>query len=142
VNPHEDVEATGVGFLILTVFVLHNGFNCFVFLDFAAFKPTSQLLGIDDGQVGLIGTMGWIGILLLLPVLTVCTWHRTLLLVAGAVNAAAPAVRYYAAVHKDYPVMVLSSVLVGAAYGVIGAWPPMLARVLFPKKRCVAGGSR
>ena len=131
----DDVATTCVGLLILVVFVLHNGWNCFVFLDFAAFPPAIDLLHIDNGKVGLLGTMGWIGILLLLPVLTVCTWHRTLLFIAGAVNALAPALRYYAAVQKNYPVMVLSSVLVGAAYGVIGAWPPMLARVLFPKRR-------
>ena len=48
------------------------------------------------------------------------------------VNAASPALRYYAAVTKDYPLMAVSSFAVGSVYGVIGAWPPLLARLLFP----------
>ena len=76
--------------------------------------------------------MGWFGILSTVPLVTICTWHRSLLFVVGFINAAAPALRYHAAVTKNYPVMVVSSFAVGSVYGVIGAWPPLLARLLFP----------
>ena len=106
-------------------------FNCFVFLDFASYKPACELLDLGNDQVGLINSMGWFGILSTLPLVTVCTWHRSLLFAAAIVNAAAPALRYYSAVQQSYELMVVSSFAVGSVYGVIGAWPPILARLLF-----------
>lgn len=69
--------------VIVAVFSLHNGWNCFVFLDFANYPPVNELLHIDDSQTGFINSMGWFGILSTLPLVTVCTWHRCLLVAVG-----------------------------------------------------------
>lgn len=71
--------------------------------------------------------MGWVGILSTIPVVTVCRWHRTLLFLAGATQCVAPLVRYLGA--TSVPVALGTQFLMGAASGVISAWPAMLARL-------------
>lgn len=71
--------------------------------------------------------MGWVGILSTIPVVTFCRWHRTLLFLAGTTQCAAPLVRYLGA--TSVPVALGTQFLMGAAFGVIGAWPAMLARL-------------
>jgi hypothetical protein len=106
------------------------------------------LLGASAAQVGFITTAGWLGILTTLPIVTVCPWHRTLLALGGLLNVGAPILRYYAAaryapgvpgvvpgVPGAYDLVALSNALQGAAFGVLGAWPPMLAAMQWPARR-------
>eukprot|EP00947_MAST-08B_sp_MAST-8B-sp1_P000338 g338.t1 len=119
--------------LCLVVFSLHNGFNCFVFLNYVNYAPARALLNATDSEVGFVNTAGWIGILSGIPLVTVCRWHRTLLFLAGAAQCAAPVARYLGA--ASVPVAVATQLMVGAAFGVIGAWPAMLARLQWPRHR-------
>ena len=68
--------------VIIIVFAAHNAFNCWMFLNFVNFKPAQQLLHVNEEEVGFITTVGWLGILLTLPIVTACTWYRTLLFIA------------------------------------------------------------
>ena len=106
-----------------------------MFLNFTSFKPAEELLGVSESQVGFITTAGWLGILLMLPVVTLCTWHRSLLFFAGVLNVGAPVMRYFAARGGNYPVVAFTNFLQGASFGVIGAWPPMLAAMQWPQQR-------
>ena len=116
--------------------------------NFTNFAPAEQLLGASAAQVGFITTAGWLGILTTLPIVTVCPWHRTLLALGGLLNVGAPILRYYAAaryapgvpgvvpgVPGAYDLVALSNALQGAAFGVLGAWPPMLAAMQWPARR-------
>ena len=78
----------------------------------------------------------------------VCSWHRTLLALGALLNCGAPCLRYWAALHGSYHGVVATNLMqgaagcrltalsamcvAGAAFGVIGAWPPMLALLLGP----------
>ena len=131
----------------LLVYSLHNGWNCWVFLNFTNFGPAKTLLGATDREVGFITTMGWIGILSTLPIVAVCSWQRALLVAACLVNTLAPVLRYVTAdlcysAHAhgsqqgcSYPLIVLSSYLQGAAFGVLGAWPSLLGAQWPPEQR-------
>eukprot|EP00656_Telonema_subtile_P030570 TRINITY_DN3354_c0_g1_i2.p1 TRINITY_DN3354_c0_g1~~TRINITY_DN3354_c0_g1_i2.p1 ORF type:complete len:416 (-),score=92.10 TRINITY_DN3354_c0_g1_i2:44-1291(-) len=115
---------------IIVVFSIHNAWNCWVFLNFTNFDPPEELFGVGESQIGFITTAGWLGILSSIPVVTVCTWRRTLLFAAGVLNVLPSVVRYWAAQNGVYEWMVVTNFVQGAAYGVIGAWPPMLAVLL------------
>ena len=99
-----------------------------VFLNFTNFGPAEELLGVGDAEIGFITTIGWLGILATVPLVTVCTWHRTLLFAAGLMNVAPPALRYFAAVRGNYELVALSNFLQGSAFGVLGAWPAAKAK--------------
>ena len=120
---------------VIVVFSLHNAWNCWVFLNFTNFGPAEELLGVGDAEIAFITTIGWIGILTSVPVVTVCTWHRTLLFAAGLMNVGPPALRYFAAVQGNYELVVLSNFLQGTAFGVLGAWPAMLAALQWPQEQ-------
>ena len=126
-QPHPPQRGGAKAVCVVIVFSLHNAWNCWVFLNFTNFGPAEELLGVGDAEVGFITTIGWLGILTTVPLVTVCTWHRTLLFVAGLMNVAPPALRYFAAVRGNYELVVLSNFLQGSAFGVLGAWPAMLA---------------
>eukprot|EP00040_Diaphanoeca_grandis_P019433 m.102639 g.102639 ORF g.102639 m.102639 type:complete len:507 (+) comp27425_c0_seq1:377-1897(+) len=123
--------------LTLVVFSLHNGWNCFVFLNFVNYKPAREMLNTTDSEIGLINTMGWVGILCGTPVVTLWpqSYARLLLFIAGSLNCGAPVMRYFGAMAGSGDVMVATQFLQGAAFGVIGAWPAMLARLQWPKRR-------
>eukprot|EP01043_Picozoa_sp_COSAG02_P028918 COSAG02_NODE_1776_length_10963_cov_3.430136_4_plen_402_part_00 len=106
-----------------------------VFLNFTNFGPAEELLGVGDAEIGFITTIGWLGILATVPLVTVCTWHRTLLFAAGLMNVAPPALRYFAAVRGNYELVALSNFLQGSAFGVLGAWPAMLAALQWPEEQ-------
>lgn len=106
-----------------------------VFLNFTNFGPAEELLGVGDAEIGFITTIGWLGILTTVPLVTVCTWHRTLLFAAGLMNVAPPALRYFAAVRGNYELVALSNFLQGSAFGVLGAWPAMLAALQWPEQQ-------
>jgi hypothetical protein len=118
---------------VCLVFSIHNGYNCFTFLNFTNFAPAAALLNITEPEVGLITTVGFIGILATLPAVALCRWHRTLLLFSGILNATAPILRYVAASGDDwsrtlrFQCILLSNFLQGGAFGVLGAWPAVLA---------------
>ena len=80
--------------VFLSVYALHNAWNCWVFLNFSNFAPAKALLQSTDEQIGFITTVGWLGICATLPLVAVCSWHRTLLVAACLVNSLAPIVRY------------------------------------------------
>jgi hypothetical protein len=120
---------------ILVVFSLHNAWNCWVFLNFTNFGPAEELLGVGDADIGFVTTIGWLGILSTVPVVTVCTWHRTLLFAAGVMNVGPPVLRYWAALRGSYELVALSNFLQGAAFGVLGAWPAMLAALQWPEEK-------
>ena len=120
---------------VLAVFSLHNAWNCWVFLNFTNFGPAEELLGVGDAEIGFITTIGWLGILSTLPLVTVCTWHRALLGAAGLMNVGPPVLRYFAAAAGSYHLVVLSNALQGCAFGVLGAWPAMLAGSQWPEER-------
>jgi len=124
---------------VLFVYCIHNAWNCWVFLNFTNVKPASELLGVSEVQISAMLTAGWVGILSTIPLVTVCTWHRTLLVAAGIVNACAPVLRYSAATaaasHGSLNVVIFTNWLMGAAFGIIGAWPPMLAAMQWPSSR-------
>lgn len=92
--------------VIVAVFSLHNAWNCWVFLNFTNFGPPKKMFDATEADIGFITTMGWLGILSSVPIVTVCTWHRTLLWVAGVLNVLPPVVRYYAGVHGNYALVV------------------------------------
>ena len=48
--------STCTAVFILAAFSLHNGWNCFVFLDFNDYGPVHQLLNITDAQIGFINS--------------------------------------------------------------------------------------
>ena len=75
-----------------------------VFLNFTNFGPAMGLLGVGAAELGFITTAGWLGILLAVPVVTVCpgAWQRTLLFVAGLLNVAPAGLRYWAASEGRY----------------------------------------
>jgi hypothetical protein len=111
-------------------------YNCFTFLNFTNPDPAAALLRISSEQVGFITTVGFMGIFFTLPLVTVCRCHRTLLVFAGVLNAAAPVLRYVAAANEDllyvpqsmrYQAVLMSSFFQGNAFGIIGAWPAVLA---------------
>ena len=128
-------------YVVLAVFVLHNAWNCWCFLNFTNAAPAVALLGVSTRQVGMITAAGWCGILTSLPMVTLITKrHRSLLIVAGLVNACVPVARYYCAnptwaKGSGFTLIVGSNWLMGAAFGVIGVWPPMLAAIMWPKRR-------
>ena len=95
---------------VVGVFALHNAWNCFVFFDFGSYGAVEALLGCGSGEVGLINGVGWVGILLTLPVVTVCRWHRTLLAAGALLNLGVAVLRYAGAAHKSVGVLCLSSV--------------------------------
>ena len=134
----------------LISYSLHNGWNCWVFLNFTNFGPARTLLRATDEEVGFITTMGWIGILSTLPIVVSCPWQRVLLVAACLVNTLAPILRFLTAdvcyserthlggVNQqtcNYPLIVLSSYLQGAAFGVLGAWPSLLGAQWPPEQR-------
>jgi hypothetical protein len=122
--------------LILVVFSLHNAWNCWVFLNFTNFGPAQKLLGVDRAHIGLITTAGWLGILSTVPLVTL--WqrdHRTLLFGAGVMNVVPPVIRYVGALHRSYALVLASNFLQGSAFGVLGAWPAMLASLQWPEER-------
>ena len=115
--------------LILTVFSLHNAWNCWVFLNFTNFGPAEALLDVGDAEIGFVTTIGWLGILSTVPLVTL--WqgdHRTLLFAAGLMNVVPPVLRYYAALQGNYQLVVVSNFLQGSSFGVLGAWPAMLGK--------------
>jgi hypothetical protein len=120
---------------ILAVFSLHNAWNCWVFLNFTNFGPAEELLGVGDAEIGFITTVGWLGILSTVPLVTVCTCHRMLLAAAGLLNVVPPVLRYFAALHGSYKVVALTNFLQGGSFGVLGAWPAMLAALQWPEER-------
>lgn len=120
---------------VLAVFSMHNAFNCFAFLSFADYTPAKEIFhdsghGTDE-DVGFINTMGWVGILSTLPVVSAVE-SRGLLVAAGLANTGAPVLRYLGARASNYPMVVAAQFLQGAAFGVIGAWPALLARLQWP----------
>ena len=122
--------------LILVVFSMHNAWNCWVFLNFTNFRPAQQLLNASAAQIGFVTTVGWLGILSTVPLVTL--WqgdHRTLLFVAGVMNVAPPVLRYCAALKRNYELVAVSNFLQGGAFGVLGAWPAMLAALQWPEER-------
>ncbi|GMH47875.1 hypothetical protein TrVE_jg8970 [Triparma verrucosa] len=117
--------------LTLLTFTLHNSFNCWFFLNFTNFPPAQSLLSLTEQQVGSITTAGWLGILSTLPLVTLCTYHRTLLFLSGLLNILPPFLRYYTSLNQTsstYTLICLSNFLAGSSFGIIGAWPAMLAQ--------------
>eukprot|EP00041_Stephanoeca_diplocostata_P037661 m.1433435 g.1433435 ORF g.1433435 m.1433435 type:complete len:452 (-) comp25080_c0_seq11:4744-6099(-) len=123
-----------VAVLVLISFTLHNAFNCWCFLNFANFKPVEDLMHVTAHDVAFMTTIGWIGILSTLPIVTVCSYRRVLLCIGGLLNIAAPVTRYIGAVNGSEPLVTFSQWLIGAAFGIIGAWPPLLASLQWEKK--------
>ena len=107
----------------------------FTFLNFTNYEPAEELLGVGNSAVGLLTTGGLLGILSAVPLVPICRWHRTLLFVGGGLNVAAPVVRYLGAQQKSYAWVLASNVMQGNAFGIIGAWPPMLASLQWPERR-------
>ena len=120
---------------VLTVFSLHNAWNCFTFLNFTNYAPTEELLGVDSSAVGLLTTVGWLGILSGVPLVPACRWHRSLLFTGDALNYLAPVHRFFAARPKSYAWVFISNLMQGHAFGIIGAWPPLLASLQWPERR-------
>eukprot|EP00854_Cymbomonas_tetramitiformis_P009188 gene9188-10888_t len=123
--------------VVLLVYSLHNAWNCWVFLNFANYAPVERLLRVGEPEVGFINTAGFLGILITLPLVTICRRRRLLLFLAGLLNTAAAVIRYFAAVQGNYLVVVASNLFSGAAFGVLGAWPPLLAAAWPVKRRTV-----
>ena len=124
---------------VLFAFSCHNAWNCWCFVNFTDYGPAAELLHVSSAEVGSITMAGWIGILVALPVVTVCTKRRRLLLfIGGAVNVAAAPARYFAAQYagqtrSGYYAIVASNAAIGMAFGILSAWPPMLASQMWPK---------
>ena len=59
----------------------------------------------------------------------------TLLFAAGVMNVGPPVLRYWAALRGSYELVALSNFLQGAAFGVLGAWPAMLAALQWPEEK-------
>eukprot|EP00929_Paragymnodinium_shiwhaense_P051742 TRINITY_DN25996_c0_g1_i1.p1 TRINITY_DN25996_c0_g1~~TRINITY_DN25996_c0_g1_i1.p1 ORF type:complete len:448 (+),score=69.17 TRINITY_DN25996_c0_g1_i1:76-1419(+) len=125
------------GVTVLSVFCLHNAFNCWNFLNASQDNTAAMLLfQIDDAEIGLLPTVGLLSIFCTLPLAMVCKRRRTLLAVAGFMNLAAPFLRYAAALQLNYTLNILSFIATGFAFGVITVWPPILAACFFSPKRC------
>lgn len=83
-RPRDRAYGTHHAATILLVFALHNAWNCWAFLNFTNFPPAMELLGVDAPQIGLLTTAGFVGILVALPLATLCQWQRVLLFCGGA----------------------------------------------------------
>lgn len=81
---------------ILLVYALHNAWNCWMFLNFSNFAPAQELLRVGEAEIGAITTAGWLGMIPTFPIAVVCSWHRSLLGMAGVLNVLAPVIRYFA----------------------------------------------
>ena len=124
---------------VLVVYAVHNAWNCWVFLNFTNFGPAQQLLGVGEREVGLLTTVGFLGILAALLVATLSSWPRAVLVIGGVLNATAPMLRYIAVSsgwsHSTrYACVLASSFLQGNAFGLIGAAPAMLAALQWPER--------
>lgn len=116
-----------IAVLVLISFSLHNAFNCWCFLNFANFKPVESLMHVTANDVAFMTTVGWIGILSTLPIVTVCTYRRVLLCIGGLLNVAAPITRYIGAVNGSESLVTFSQWMIGAAFGIIGGEFSVLA---------------
>ena len=76
---------------------------------------------------------GFVGVLAGLPAVMVCRWPRALLMLSGLFNVLPIVLRYTGALHRSWKLVATSNFLVNAAFGVIGAWPPMLASSQWPE---------
>jgi len=116
--------------LIIVTFSLHNAYNCWFFLNFTNFKPAESLYQVSEADIGLITTAGWIGIIVGLPLL-VTKWHRSMLLFSGFLNTAPSLLRSYVSHNLSefhgVDIVILTNFLAGVSFGVLGAWPAMLA---------------
>ena len=123
--------------VVLIVFALHNAWNCWTFLDFTNFEPAEELLKVGSSDIGVLQTVSWLGILVVVPIpgFVPAKWQRALLVAFSLVNALAPVMRYVGAIHANLPVVAVSSFLQGAAAGVIIVWPPILAAAMWPERQ-------
>ena len=121
--------------VVLATFSLHNGWNCWMSMNFVNFAPGMELLGVDEPTIGIINACGFLGILAGVPAVIVCRWPRTLLIFSGLLNVLPALLRYYAALSRNWQLIAASNFLNCAAFGVIGAWPPMLATAQWANSR-------
>ena len=136
-GPRQPSPPLHLRLLFLTVYALHNAWNCWTFLNFSNFEPAKELLAATDAQIGSVTEVGRLGICSTPPVVGVCSWQRSLLVVVCLANALAPMVRFFAATacYHDgghdalacsYALVAVSNFVQGAAFGVLGAWPSLL----------------
>ena len=121
----------------LLAYCVHNGWNCWVFLNFTNAQPAVEALHVDNASVSAITAVGWLGILAAVPLVPLCPagHQRRLLVVAGLLNALSPVLRYYGARRGNFPLVLCTNVLQGGAFGILAAWPPVLAVAQWPERR-------
>ena len=62
--------------VVLSVFMLHNAWNCWVFLNFATLPDVAQeLIAVGDDDFALLTTLQWIGITVFGVIATAFTWY-------------------------------------------------------------------
>lgn len=145
-------------YAVLITFSLHNGWNCWASMNFVNFVPAQALLDVDEEvpsprhrtrpfdmlsracilrsqTIGIINMCGFVGVLAGLPAVMVCRWPRVLLMLSGLFNVLPIVLRYTGALHRSWMLVATSNFLVNAAFGVLGAWPPMLASSQWPEAR-------
>eukprot|EP00928_Gymnodinium_smaydae_P049530 TRINITY_DN33253_c0_g1_i1.p1 TRINITY_DN33253_c0_g1~~TRINITY_DN33253_c0_g1_i1.p1 ORF type:complete len:427 (-),score=29.48 TRINITY_DN33253_c0_g1_i1:136-1416(-) len=121
---------------VLLVFCLHNGWNCWTCLNTSSdIDSAKRLFGVDEARLGLLNTVAIVAVLCVMPLASICSWPRALLFLGAALNLASPVVRYWGACSRDFNLAIVSSICGGAAFGVIGVWPPILACACFEEKR-------
>jgi len=108
-----------------------------VFLNFANFDAAKALLHADDSQIGLITTMGWVGIVSTIPIVVFTKEHKQWLFIAGFLNCAAPVARAFLAAQGSATGIIATNFVAGMGLGVLTIWPPMLAAMWAEEHRAV-----
>jgi hypothetical protein len=122
---------------VLVAYMVHNFWNCWVFLNFVNFDAAKALLNATDGQIGLITTMGWLGILSTVPVVVITKNHTQWLYIAGVLNCLAPVARAFAAAAGSATLVIVTNFVAGMGFGILSAWPAMLAAMWPEEQRTV-----
>lgn len=124
------------GLAVLLVYCLHNGWNCWTFLNASSDVDSAKsLLGVSESEIGMLNTAGLLAILVFLLLATVCKWPRLLLWFGAVLNLASPVLRFYGARMGNYGLVLVSFVGNGAAYGTLAVWPPIISSVFFRENR-------
>jgi len=88
---------------------------------------TKKVLNASEAEVDMIITMGWLGMLLTVPIATLIKDHGKWFWIAACANVAVPIVRYFAALMANVKIVIATNFVAGMSAGIFSTWPVMLA---------------
>jgi len=98
--------------------------------------PSAEsLFNITETQIGLMGSMAVLSILLFLPISMFCRWRRALLCFGVIVNIAPVPLRYFAAEQQSFPILMAAMIMQAFGFGVLAVWPALIAAYFFTEER-------